>query len=51
MVSALGQQPQSLVVVKSDASLNRFLGALPQSLEFVPCSREQTVAVGWVRRR
>jgi 4-amino-4-deoxy-L-arabinose transferase-like glycosyltransferase len=51
MVSALGQQPQSLVVVKSDESLDRFLGALPGSLEFVQCSRRPPVAVGWVRRR
>ncbi len=51
MVSALERQPRSLVVVKTDASLTSFLGALPASLEFVECSRDQTVAVGWVRRR
>jgi 4-amino-4-deoxy-L-arabinose transferase-like glycosyltransferase len=51
MVSALGQRPPSLVVVKSDASLDSFRDALPEWLEFVPCSSERTVAVGWVRRR
>jgi hypothetical protein len=51
MVSALGQRPRSLVVVKSDASLDRFLQALPESLEFVLCTRQEPVAVGWVRRR
>jgi 4-amino-4-deoxy-L-arabinose transferase-like glycosyltransferase len=51
MVAALRWQPQSLVVVKSDAAFGSFLAALPESLEFVPCSRDATVAVGWVRRR
>jgi dolichol-phosphate mannosyltransferase len=51
MVSALDQQPESLVVVKSDASLKHFLDALPGSLEFVPDTRHQTATVGWVRRR
>jgi hypothetical protein len=51
MVSALSQQPQSLVVVKSDDSLKRFLWALPPSMEFVVSSCESTVAVGWVQRR
>jgi hypothetical protein len=51
MVTALGQRPRSLVVVKSDASLKSFQKALPEWLEFVPCSFGRTVAVGWVRRR
>ncbi len=51
LVSALAQQPQSLVVVKSDESLRDFRAALPPSLEFVACSCQQTAAVGWVRRR
>jgi dolichol-phosphate mannosyltransferase len=51
LVSALEQAPQSLVVVKSDISLERFQEALPASLEFVPCSSEPTATVGWVRRR
>jgi hypothetical protein len=51
MVSALSQQRRSLVVVKSDDSLKRFLGALPPSLELVISSQEATVAVGWVQRR
>jgi hypothetical protein len=51
MVTALAQQPQSLVVVKADESLRDFRAALPAALEFVPCSCETTVAVGWVRRR
>jgi 4-amino-4-deoxy-L-arabinose transferase-like glycosyltransferase len=51
MVAALGQQPRSLVVVESDDSLNRFLEALPASLEFVPSSSQPTGTVGWVRRR
>ena len=46
MVAALEQQPQSLVVVKSDVSLDRFRAALPASVEFVTCSCQQTVAVG-----
>jgi 4-amino-4-deoxy-L-arabinose transferase-like glycosyltransferase len=51
MVSALQRERQSLVVVKEDASLDRFLKALPASLEFVLCGRQHPVAVGWVRRR
>jgi 4-amino-4-deoxy-L-arabinose transferase-like glycosyltransferase len=51
MVSALQKQRQTLVVVKEDASLDRFLEALPESLEFVPCGRQHPVAVGWVRQR
>jgi 4-amino-4-deoxy-L-arabinose transferase-like glycosyltransferase len=51
MVSALRQRPQSLVVVKADASLDRFLEALPESLEFVQCARQEPVAVGWVRSK
>jgi 4-amino-4-deoxy-L-arabinose transferase-like glycosyltransferase len=51
MVSALEKQPQSLVVLKSDISLTTFLAALPARLEFVQCSSDSTVAVGWVRRR
>ncbi len=51
MVSALGRQPESLVVVKSDDSLDSFLRTLPPSLEFVECSKRAPVAVGWVRRR
>jgi 4-amino-4-deoxy-L-arabinose transferase-like glycosyltransferase len=51
LVSALQEQPQSLVVIKEDASLDRFLEALPKSMEFVPCTRQHPVAVGWVRRR
>jgi len=51
MVSALQEQPQSLVVIKEDASLDRFLEALPKSMEFIPCTRQHPVAVGWVRRK
>jgi 4-amino-4-deoxy-L-arabinose transferase-like glycosyltransferase len=51
LVSALGRQPRCLVVVKADDSLSSFQAALPASLEFVPCSRQATVAVGWVRWR
>jgi dolichol-phosphate mannosyltransferase len=51
MVAALRKQRQSLVVVKEDVSLDRFLAALPGTLEFVPCGRQHPVAVGWVRRR
>jgi dolichol-phosphate mannosyltransferase len=51
MMLALEQQPQSLVVIKEDAYLDRFLEALPGSLEFIPCTRQHPVAVGWVRRR
>lgn len=51
LVSALERQPRNLVVVKADASLRSFLDALPLSLEFVPCSRGETVVVGWVRWR
>jgi 4-amino-4-deoxy-L-arabinose transferase-like glycosyltransferase len=51
MMSALRSREQSLVVVKEDESLDRFLEALPQSLEFVPCGRQHPVAVGWVRQR
>jgi 4-amino-4-deoxy-L-arabinose transferase-like glycosyltransferase len=51
MMSALQQHPQSLVVVKTDASLDQFLGALPEALQFEPCSCRETIAVGWVRRR
>jgi 4-amino-4-deoxy-L-arabinose transferase-like glycosyltransferase len=51
MVSALGEQPLTLVVVKSDGSLERLLDALPESLEFEQCSRQDPVVVGWVRRR
>jgi 4-amino-4-deoxy-L-arabinose transferase-like glycosyltransferase len=51
MVSALQRQRQALVVVKEDASLDRFLEALPSSLEFIPCGRQDPVAVGWVRQR
>ncbi len=51
MMSALQQQRQSLVVVKADASLERFLAALPTVLEFVPCHSQYPVAVGWVRQR
>jgi 4-amino-4-deoxy-L-arabinose transferase-like glycosyltransferase len=51
MVSALRRERPSLVVVKEDASLDRFLKALPGSLEFVLCGRQHPVAVGWVRRR
>jgi 4-amino-4-deoxy-L-arabinose transferase-like glycosyltransferase len=51
MVSALRGPRQSLVVVRSDASLTNFLEALPRTLEFVPCSNSEPVAVGWVRRR
>jgi dolichol-phosphate mannosyltransferase len=51
MVSALHEKPQSLVVIKEDANLDRFLEALPKSLEFIPCTRQHPVAVGWVRRR
>jgi 4-amino-4-deoxy-L-arabinose transferase-like glycosyltransferase len=51
MISALGRESQSLVVVKSDDSLKRFLTALPQSLEFVCSSCAPTVTVGWVQRR
>jgi 4-amino-4-deoxy-L-arabinose transferase-like glycosyltransferase len=51
MVTALEKQAESLVVVKSDDSLDRFLETLPPSLTFVPCSKRQPVAVGWVRRR
>jgi 4-amino-4-deoxy-L-arabinose transferase-like glycosyltransferase len=51
LVSALRRQRQSLVVVKSDDSLQSFREALPESLEFVQCSCQMPVAVGWVRRR
>jgi dolichol-phosphate mannosyltransferase len=51
MVLALEQHPESLVVVKSDTSLQSFVTALPASLEFVRCSSQPPVAVGWVRRR
>jgi len=51
MTATLEEHSSSLVIVKSDASLSRFLKALPQSLEFVPCSRQDPVVVGWVRRR
>jgi 4-amino-4-deoxy-L-arabinose transferase-like glycosyltransferase len=51
MVACLAQRPQSLVVVKCDASLDRFLKALPPSLEFVQSARQEPVAVGWVRER
>jgi dolichol-phosphate mannosyltransferase len=51
LIAELAQQPRSLVIVKSDESLARFRQALPASLEFVCCSCEPTVAVGWVRRR
>ncbi len=51
LISALGRQRQSLVVVKSDAALQSFREALPRSLEFVQCSCQVPVAVGWVRRR
>jgi hypothetical protein len=51
MVAALRGQRQCLVVVKEDASLDRFRRALPGSLEFVLCGRQHPVAVGWVRRR
>jgi 4-amino-4-deoxy-L-arabinose transferase-like glycosyltransferase len=51
MMLALDQQPQSLVVVKEDVCLDRFFEALPKSLEFIPCTRQHPVAVGWVRRR
>ncbi len=50
-MSALVKQPDTLVVVKSDESLKLFLGALPGSLKFVPCSSRPPVAVGWVRQR
>jgi 4-amino-4-deoxy-L-arabinose transferase-like glycosyltransferase len=51
MMTALQAEPRSLVVVKDDLSLPRFLDALPESLEFVPHSRQYPVVVGWVRRR
>jgi hypothetical protein len=51
MILALEQQRETLVVVKADDSLTQFLTALPESLEFLPCSRERTVTVGWVRPR
>jgi hypothetical protein len=51
LISALEQQPQSLVVIKADDSLRHFERTLPSSLEFVPCSCASTVAVGWVRHR
>jgi 4-amino-4-deoxy-L-arabinose transferase-like glycosyltransferase len=51
MVAVLEQHPKSLVVVKSDTSLTRFLDALPESLEFVRCGGDTTASVGWVCRR
>jgi hypothetical protein len=51
MVAALSRQPQCLVVVKSGAALERFVEALPESLEFVQCSCQDPATVGWVRRR
>jgi 4-amino-4-deoxy-L-arabinose transferase-like glycosyltransferase len=51
MVAALEQHRETLVVVKTDAALASFLGALPTSLEFTACSQEPTATVGWVRRR
>jgi len=51
LLSALERQRRALVVIKEDASLERFLAALPPALEFVACSRQHPVAVGWVRPR
>jgi 4-amino-4-deoxy-L-arabinose transferase-like glycosyltransferase len=51
LAAALSRHRQSLVVVKCDASLEAFCQALPESLEFVPCSCREPVAVGWVRKR
>jgi dolichol-phosphate mannosyltransferase len=51
MMSALQREQQSLVVIKEDANLDRFLESLPKSLEFIPCTRQHPIAVGWVRHR
>jgi 4-amino-4-deoxy-L-arabinose transferase-like glycosyltransferase len=51
MVEALGRRPVSLVVVKADTALERFLASLPERLEFTPCGRHPNAVVGWVRRR
>jgi dolichol-phosphate mannosyltransferase len=51
MVTALQGTRRSLVVVKEDESLDRFLRALPETLEFVSCRRQHPVAVGWVQQR
>jgi 4-amino-4-deoxy-L-arabinose transferase-like glycosyltransferase len=51
LVAALQQHRRSLVVIKEDASLERFVAGLPESLEFCLCARQHPVAVGWVYRR
>src|SRR5207253_310693 len=51
MVDAIERQPTSLVIIKEDAALSRFLDALPESREFILHRRQHPVAVGWVRER
>jgi hypothetical protein len=50
VVTALAREPESLVVESNDPP-GCFLGALPGSLEFGPCSRRPNGTVGWVRRQ
>jgi hypothetical protein len=52
MVQKLLHESGSLVIVKSDASFQQLLAALPDSLEFVPCGRQgKQVFVGIVSPR
>jgi dolichol-phosphate mannosyltransferase len=47
----LQARPETLVLVKSGRSLRELVEELPESLEFVPRSRQNAVVVVWVRVR
>ena len=51
MIEQLMRQPRTLVFVKSDRSLRDLLDNLPESLEFLPCSRGAWVTIGWIQAR
>jgi dolichol-phosphate mannosyltransferase len=51
LIADLRAQPETLVFIKSDRSLDELLHDLPPSLEFVPQGKSEIVTVGVVRPR
>jgi 4-amino-4-deoxy-L-arabinose transferase-like glycosyltransferase len=51
MIADFLRAPRTLLFVKTERFLPQLLHELPDTLEFIPCGRQFSVTVGWVRQR
>jgi hypothetical protein len=51
MIAEFAKHARTLLFIKSEGHLPDLVRTLPANLEFVPCSTQFSVTVGWVRPR